>query len=292
MKVRNDSAASRIFDVFNYIFLGVYGVACILPFAYVVAASFASESEIISRSVFLFPKKPTVAAYEFIMSSPTLPRAFLTSVGVTLAGTATNMVLTLTMGFALSKKYLIGRGVIMNFIAFTLVFSGGLIPTFLVVKSVGLLNSYGALIFPGAISAFNLIVIKNFFQNLPAELEDAAKMDGCTDFMVFTRIALPLSMPVIATFTLMYAVGHWNDYYSALIYIPADNKKWPLQLILRQIVMLTAGRVEDMDYTMTPPPAQSIKMAVIVVATVPILCVYPFLQKHFAKGVLMGSVKG
>jgi putative aldouronate transport system permease protein len=289
--IRNDTTASRIFDVCNYIFLFVYGILCILPFLYVVGASFADSSEIISRSIFLIPRHPTIEAYRYVFSSPTLPRAMMVSVYVTVLGTLTNMLFTLTMAYAISKKHLVGRNVLLNFVAFTMVFSGGMIPTFLVVKTLGLLDRFAALILPGAINTFNLIVVKNFFQQLPNELEEASKIDGCNDMMIFLNVALPLSMPVIATFTLMYAVGHWNDYFSSLIYLN-DMKKWPLQLILRQIVAYSSGRIEAADYALAPPPAMSIKMAVVVFSTVPILCVYPFLQKHFAKGVLLGSVKG
>lgn len=289
--LRNDTTASRIFDVCNYIFLILYGVLCILPFLYVVGASFADSAEIISRSIFLVPHNPTTDAYKYVFSSPTLPRSMLVSVYVTLVGTLTSMLFTLTMAYAVSKKQLVGRNVILNFVAFTMVFSGGMIPTFLVVKNLGLLDSFTALILPAAINTFNLIVVKNFFQQLPQELEEASKIDGCNDMTIFFRIALPLSMPVIATFTLMYAVGYWNDYFHSLIYLN-DMRKWPLQLILRQIVAYSQGRIEGADYELAPPPAQSIKMAVIVFSTVPILLVYPFLQKHFAKGVLLGSVKG
>lgn len=187
-----------------------------------------------------------------------------------------------------------GRNFFMNLIIFSMLFSGGMIPGYLVVKGLGLLNSYAAVILPGAISAFNLIIIKNFFQNLPAGLEEAARIDGCSDFGVFWRIVLPLSKPIIATFGLFYAVGHWNNFFSALLYLN-DNKKWPLQVMLREIVILSqfaAGDMSAMDPEFVEPPDQAVKMAVIVVGTVPILCVYPFLQKHFAKGVLLGSIKG
>ena len=291
--MQNDTVLSRIFDVCNYIFLIVYGILCIFPFLYIVSASFADSAEIISRSIFLIPQRPTLVAYDYIMSSPVLPRSLLVSVCVTVVGTITSMVVTLSMAYAVSKKYLVGRSVIMGFVAFTLVFSGGMIPTFLVVKELGLIDQFAALILPVCVNTFNLIVIKNFFQRLPQELEDAARIDGCNDMRIFTNIVLPLSMPVIATFTLMYAVGYWNDYFNSLIYLN-DTKKWPLQIMLRQIVMFSQGGIDgagiDLEYV--KPPAQSIKMAVIVFGTVPILVVYPFLQKHFAKGVLLGSVKG
>ncbi|MNY28771.1 L-arabinose transport system permease protein AraQ [compost metagenome] len=187
-----------------------------------------------------------------------------------------------------------GRNTVLNLIIFSMLFGGGLIPTYLVIRELHMLDTFWALMIPGAISAFNLIIVKNFFQELPPELEEAAKIDGCTELGLLWRIVLPLSMPVLATFTLFYAVGHWNNFFSALLYIN-DPAKWPLQVMLRQIVLLSqaaAGDLNSMDPNFVKPPEQSIKMAVIVVGTIPILFVYPFLQKHFAKGVLIGSVKG
>jgi putative aldouronate transport system permease protein len=291
--MQNNTVMSRIFDVFNYVFLMIYGLLCIIPFLYIVSSSFADSAEIVSRSIFLFPQNPTLVAYDYIMSSPVLPRSLLISIFITVAGTLTSMIVTLAMAYGVSKKHLVGRAIIMGFVVFTLVFSGGMIPTFLVVKELGMIDRYTALILPVCVNTFNLIVIKNFFQRLPQELEDAARIDGCHDMRIFWSIALPLSMPVIATFTLMYAVGYWNDYFNSLIYLN-DTKKWPLQIMLRQIVMFSQGGIDgagvDLEYV--KPPAQSIKMAVIVFGTLPILVVYPFLQKHFAKGVLLGSVKG
>jgi len=291
--MQNNTILSRIFDVCNYVFLLLYGLLCFFPFLYIVSASFADSSEIISRSIFLIPHSPTVAAYEYIISSPVLPRSLLVSICVTVAGTIVSMAVTMSMAYAVSKQYLVGRKIIMGFVTFTLVFSGGMIPTFLVVKMLGLIDHFAALILPVCVNTFNLIVIKNFFQRLPQELEDAARIDGCNDIRIFTNIVLPLSMPVIATFTLMYAVGYWNDYFNSLIYLN-NTKKWPLQIMLRQIVMFSQGGIDGatVDEAYVKPPAQSIKMAVIVFGTAPILAVYPFLQKHFAKGVLLGSVKG
>jgi len=291
--MQNNTVLSRIFDVCNYVFLLLYGLLCFFPFLYIVSASFADSAEIISRSIFLVPHNPTVAAYEYIISSPVLPRSLLVSIGVTFAGTVISMAVTMSMAYAVSKTYLVGRKIIMGFVTFTLVFSGGMIPTFLVVKMLGLIDHFAALILPVCVNTFNLIVIKNFFQRLPTELEDAARIDGCNDMRIFVNIVLPLSMPVIATFTLMYAVGYWNDYFNSLIYLN-NTKKWPLQIMLRQIVMFSQGGIDEasVDEAYVKPPAQSIKMAVIVFGTLPILAVYPFLQKHFAKGVLLGSVKG
>jgi putative aldouronate transport system permease protein len=173
-----------------------------------------------------------------------------------------------------------------------MLFHGGLIPTFIVVKNLGLINSYASLILPAAISAFNMIILRSFFQNIPDGLEESARIDGCSDFGTLFRIVLPLSMPALATISLFYAVTYWNTYSSAIFYL-TDSDKWPIQVLLRQIVVLASGFESDASLdSSVPPPDQAVKMAVIVVSTLPILIVYPFLQKHFAKGALVGSIKG
>jgi len=287
------SFLSRLFDAFNYTFLGAFACTAILPFLYVLACSFSSEKEILERPFYIIPRNIQLTAYKYIFSSPTLPRAFMISVFVTIAGSATAMFFTLTLAYPLSKKYLLGRNILLALISFTLVFGGGMIPTFLVIKSLGFINKFWALILPGAISTWNLLVVKNFFQELPQELEDSARVDGCNALGTFLRIVLPLSMPVIATFTLFYAVGYWNDYRSSLLYM-TDNKKWPLQLVLRQIVLMAAGNIDGatFDEAYTQPPLEGSKNAVIVFGTAPILLVYPFLQKHFVKGIMIGAIKG
>ena len=289
-----DSFGERVFDVFNYLFLTLFALVTVLPFVYIIAGSFATEIELIQRKFFLFPRNPSLSAYQYIFSSDTLFRSIGNSVIITVFGTLTNLVFTLSMAYALSRRDLMGRNFVMNLVIFSMLFSGGMIPGYLVVKELGLLNTYGAVILPGAISAFNLIVIKNFFQNLPPGLEEAARIDGCSDIGVLWRIVLPLSKPIIATFGLFYAVGHWNNFFSAMMFLN-DSKMWPLQVMLREIVMLSQVAVGDLsafDPEFVEPPDQAVKMAVIVVGTVPILLVYPFLQKHFAKGVLLGSIKG
>lgn len=288
------SVSGTAFDITNLILLSVISLLAVLPFIYIIAGSFASDAELTKRAVFLIPETFTIAAYQFIFSTDTILQSVKVSMYVTILGTLVNLFFTVTMAYALSKRDLMGRNTVLNLIVFSMLFGGGLIPTYLVVRDLHLLDSYWALILPGAISAFNLIIVKNFFQELPAELEEAAKIDGCTELGLLWKIVLPLSMPVLATFTLFYAVGHWNNFYSALLYIN-DPQKWPLQVMLRQIVLLSqtaAGDINSMDPNFVAPPDQSIKMAVIVIGTIPILLVYPFLQKHFAKGVLIGSVKG
>ncbi|WP_063566687.1 carbohydrate ABC transporter permease [Paenibacillus sp. O199] len=289
-----NSPSGRVFDIFNYVILGILGILTVLPFLYIIGNSFATEAEITERSFFLIPKVFSFSAYEYIFSSSTIFRSIGVSIFVTVAGTLVNLFFTLTMAYPLSRSDFWGRNVMMNMVIFSMLFGGGMIPTYLVIRGLGLLDSYWALMLPGAISAFNLIVVKNFFQQMPPGLEEAARIDGCSDLGVLWRIVLPLSKPVIATFALFYAVGHWNNFFSALLYI-SDSDKWPLQVMLRQIVLLSQASVGDManmDPNFVQPPEQSIKMAVIVVGTIPILLVYPFLQKHFAKGVMLGSIKG
>lgn len=288
----HNTKAGRVFDVCNILFLGGVGAITILPFLYIIAGSFATEAELAQRSFFIFPKTFTLEAYKYVFSTPTFIRSMGVSIFITVVGTAVQLFFTFTMAYPLAKRHVKGRNLLLNLVIFSMLFSGGMIPTYLVVKSLGLLDTYWALILPMAINPFNLIIIKNFFQQLPRELEESAKMDGCSEIGVFWRIALPLSKPVIATFALFYAVGIWNDFFHALLYIN-DSAKWPLQMVLRQVTILsdlTATNGDTMQNTV--PPEQGIKLAVIVIATLPILAVYPFLQKHFAKGMLIGSVKG
>jgi len=283
-----------LFDVANYVFLGLVGIAAVVPFLYIVAGSFAEDAELTRRAFFIIPHTFTVAAYKYIFSTDTVTHSIWNSLYITVVGTAVNLFFTVTMAYALSKRGVMGRNAVLNLVVFSMLFGGGLIPTYLVVRGLHLLDTYWALMLPGAISAFNLIIVKNFFQEIPAELEEAARIDGCAEIGLLARIVLPLSMPVLATFTLFYAVGHWNNFFSALLYIN-DPARWPLQVMLRQIVLLSqmaAGSADSVDYNYVKEAEQSIKMAVIVVGTLPILLVYPFLQKHFAKGVLIGSVKG
>ncbi|CAM3377893.1 carbohydrate ABC transporter permease [Marinicrinis lubricantis] len=294
MRSKYDSIGERAFDIFNYLFLALFAFVTVIPFIYIISASFATEAEISERAFFLIPREFSINAYTYIFSSDTVFRSIGVSIYITVIGTLVNLAFTLTMAYALSRKTLWGRNLFMNLVIFSMLFSGGMIPTYIVVKDLHLINTYWAVILPGAISAFNLIIIKNFFQQLPAGLEESARIDGCTDIGVFWRIVLPLSKPVIATFGLFYAVGHWNNFFSALLYLN-DHNMWPLQVLLREMVMLSqlsVGDLSNVDPNFVKPPEQAVKMAVIVVGTIPILCVYPFLQRHFAKGVLLGSIKG
>jgi putative aldouronate transport system permease protein len=280
---------SRVFDVLNVALLSFLALITILPLMYVLAGSFASEAEIASRPFFLWPEKFVTTTYEYIFDSGTFVRALLTTICVTAVGTVVQVLLTFTMAYPLAKRYLPGRTLVLNLVIFTLVFTGGMIPTYLVVRDLGMLDSYWALILPLAINPFYLIIVKSFFQELPQALEEAARIDGCNEMGVFFKIVLPLSKPIIATFSLFYAVGIWNDYMSPLLYID-DSKKWTLQVLVRQLTSPDAQNAMAMLESVFFP-TQGLKFAVVVIATLPILFFYPFLQKHFSKGVLLGSVK-
>jgi len=290
-KDKFNTPAGRVFDVFNVIILGLFGFATLVPFLFVIAGSFATELELSTRHFFIIPQTFSTESYAYIFDTGNVVRSLFNTIGVTIVGTIVQLIVTFSMAYPLSRKHLKGRSFLLKCITITLVFSGGMIPTYLVVKSLGILDSYWALILPIAINPFNLIIIKNTFQEFPEELIEAAKIDGCSEIKTFLSIVLPLSMPTVATFTLFYAVGIWNDFFNAFLYIN-DTSKWTLQIILRQITLMSDLATNGAAIDINTIPKESVKLATIAIATVPILCVYPFLQKHFAKGMMMGSVKG
>ncbi|RTE07163.1 carbohydrate ABC transporter permease [Paenibacillus whitsoniae] len=278
--------------VFKVVTNGLLVLSLILvlfPFLYVVMTSFAPREEILTRGFFIIPHDFTLNAYGFLMSSVQFVTAFKNAVIITVFGTIVNMMLTSLMAYGLSKTWLKGRRVLNFMVLFTMLFSGGIIPTYLVVKSLHLINSFWSLFLTGAIAPFHLIVLRSFFQNIPQELEESARIDGCGELRLFWRIILPLSLPAIATFTLFYAVQNWNSYFNAVLYLN-DSDKWPLQVFLRQMMNETNNSLESMTTEFQYSPA--VKMAAIVLTALPLLAVYPFLQKYFNKGMLMGSVKG
>jgi putative aldouronate transport system permease protein len=293
MRRARRSYGDRVFDFIVYILLAIITLVTLFPILYIVAGSFASVKELALNRFLLIPKEPSLDAYKYIFSTRTLMRSMSVTVMVTFVGTIVNLVMTCLMAYPLSRKELPARKYLMYAVTFTLVFSGGMIPTYLVVDALGLIDSYASLILPGAISSFNLILVKNFFQEIPQDLIDSAKIDGCNEAGVLAKIVLPLSKPALATFTMFYAVGHWNTFLTALLYLN-DSRKWTIQVLLRQIVILAQGGIGDeasmgMEFVI---PSQSVKMAVIVVATLPIVLFYPFMQKYFEKGVMVGSIKG
>jgi len=286
--------STRLFDAVNYSLLFLIAMATVLPFLHVLAGSFTTAEELAVKKFVLFPSRFSLDAYLYIFSTNTVMRGMLVSVCVTVFGTLFSVFLTSLMAYGLGRRDLVGRRPLMFLVVFTMLFSGGMIPTFIVVKALGMIDSYLALVVPSSISAFNLIILRNFFMNLPEGLEESAKIDGCGDFRVLFQIVIPLSMPAIATIALFYAVTYWNTYLPAILYLN-DATKWPIQVILRQIVILASGLSADttgLSDDFIRPPEQTIKMAVIVVATIPVLLVYPFLQKHFVKGALLGAIKG
>ena len=268
------------------LFLVVY------PFVSVVATSLASDQDVIKNGgLVIWPENPTLNSYRTILNGGVVTRATIVSVGITVIGTILSMVLTVGMAYGLSRKIIGGRWILILALT-TLLFTPGIIPNYLAVKQYGLLNSYASLILPVVINAFNLVVMRQFFMGVPQELVDSAKIDGANDFDVLLKIMLPLSKAVLAVIALFYAVNtYWNSFFNALLYLN-DSSMWPLQLVLRLYVVQgaplpTAGEALD-----SVPPLQSLQMAVVVVALVPILLVYPFLQRYFTAGVLSGAIKG
>lgn len=290
MKISYDSRGKDPLFTGSIYFVLLAALICLLgPFIYVVSSSFATEHEILNRGFFLFPKEWTIEAYGYLLSNDNFLTSFNNSVVITVCGTAINIVLTSLMAYGLSKTWLKGRRVLNFMVLFTMIFSGGIIPTYLVIRELGLINSYWALYLNSAIAPFNLIVMRSFFQTIPSELEEAARIDGCSELRLFWRIIIPLSMPSIATFTLFYAVFNWNTYFYAILFIN-DSADWPLQVYLRQMLVVSSSGMEEQAGAFQYTPA--VKMAAVIITALPLLVVYPFLQKHFNKGMMLGSVKG
>jgi len=272
----------------------VISVLVVYPFITVLATSLATQEEITRNGglIILWPKEPSLGAYRSILAGGIVARATMVSIGITVVGTILSLVTTTAMAYALSRPIIFGRAILMM-VLFTLLFAPGIIPNYLVVKQLGLLNTYSALILPVMISAFNLVVMRQFFMGIPQELIDSAKIDGANDFKVLTDIVLPLSGAVIAVVALFYAVAYWNAFFNAMLYLN-NNGMWPLQLVLRNYVVQAApipGSASPGDEAGLPP-AEAMHMAVLVVALVPILLLYPFLQRYFTRGVLSGAIKG
>lgn len=274
------------------LFVLIFTLVCFYPFLYVVAMSFSSNNAILSGKVVLFPVEFQLSAYEEILKKKQIWDSILVTIESTFFGTALSLTLTILAAYSLSKKDLKGRKILAGFILFTMYFGGGIVPTLLVVKAVGLYDTIGALFIPNAISVFNFIVIRTFFRELPSDLEEAAFLDGANHLQILSKVVMPLSKPIIATIGLFYAVGYWNDYFSALLYIQ-DPTKYSLQLRLRSLLFTEElNTIGAGDMAGTPVMAESLKMASIVVGTIPIILIYPWLQKYFVKGVMLGSVKG
>lgn len=291
--MKKKSIADRLFNGVNISLLLVISAVMLFPFVYLFSVSFSSFEDFLGSKLLLWPSKWTTDAYEYIWASRTFRQALLNTSVVTVLGTIVNLFFTATMAYALSRP-IVGQRTVMFMVVFALLFSAGMIPTYLVVQETGLLDSIWSLILPVAIAPFNLIVIRQFFMNIPSDMIEAGIVDGANDLQIFGRIILPLSKPALAAFSLFYAVTHWNNYFAPILYIN-DPSKWTIQVVLRQIVVVgeTTGTLGgDNMFLENPPPPETIQMAAILMATLPILIVYPFLQKHFAKGVMLGAVKG
>ena len=278
-----------LFTVLNYAFFVLVGIIMVYPFWYVVMYSFSDPVSSDFSSLYLWPQGFSLGAYQYAFSKSILFSGFFNSVFLTVVGTAVNMVLTVTLAYPLSREKLPGKKYFSAFIVFTMLFSGGMIPTYLVMRQYGLLDSLWGLIGYGAVSVYNLLILVKFFKTIPESLIEAAKIDGCGDVMTFVKIVLPLSKASLATISLFYAVYHWNEFLYSTVYINTDSK-WPLQVVLRNIIDMVSNDLSSSGAIAMNP--ENFKMATIVITVVPIICVYPFLQKYFTKGVMMGSVKG
>lgn len=266
----------------------------VVPFAIVISTSFVGTAEATRRGSFiLIPHEPTLQSYKQILGSESIYRAYGVTLFRVIVGTVLSMLVSGTLAFGLSKHDLPGRNAVIGLIFVTMIFSAGLIPSFFVIRMLGLYDNIWVMILPMLVNTWNMIILKNFFVGLPKELEESAEIDGASILRRFFQIVVPVSIPVIATISMYYAVSHWNAWFDAAIYLN-DSSKYPVQVLLRNIVI--AGQSDDlgiqMSEAMTAPPAESLKCAVIIVSTLPILCVYPFIQRYFVKGVMVGAVKG
>ena len=299
MSTIKDTGIDKIFNVINYILLVIMLLVIIYPLWFVLIASISDPDLVNCGKIYLIPKNVSFEGYTRIFKDGGILISYKNTIIYTVVGTSVNLILTLMCAYALSKKKLYGRNVITFLFTFTMFFSGGLIPTYLIVKQLGLLNKMWALILPGAISMYNVIISRTFFQStVPEEIEESAMIDGSSFANTFIKIIIPLSKALISVLTLFYAVGHWNSYFSALIYL-TDRKLYPLQIVLREILienqmkaeMVAEGLMEESVINKVKY-ASLIKYSVIIVSSLPVLMIYPFIQKYFVQGIMIGSLKG
>lgn len=289
--------SDKIFDVINYIGLALILLIVLYPLYFIVIASFSSPDAVARGEVWLWPVGFNTDGYARIFEYKDIWTGYWNSLKYTVVGTSINLLLTIPAAFALSRKELVGKGFVMGLFAFTMFFSGGLVPTYLLINKLNMDNTIWALVLPGAVSVYNLIVARSFFsQSIPEELYEASIVDGCSYMKYFFQIVLPVSKPILAVMFLIYAVSHWNSYFSALIYL-TDRSMYPLQVILREILIqqqsLVGGSAANSEsIELQRQLSEMIKYGVIIVSSLPVLCVYPFVSKHFVKGMMIGSVKG
>lgn len=290
-----DSAGDRIFLIGIYVVLCVILIAVCYPLIYVLSSSISSPAAVTSGRVWLWPVDISFKGFKALLNTPQVMTGYGNSIFYTAFGTIISVALTIMIAYPLSRKSFFGRNVLMIMITFTLIFSGGLIPTYMVVKELGLIDSRLALLIPNAIWVWQVIIARSFFQSsIPDELFEASEIDGCSDIRFLRSIVIPLSMPIIAVLVLMYAVGQWNSYFDALIYLKSADL-FPLQLILRSIIIQNnsaGGMMDAMKMVERQQLAELLKYSLIVIATLPVLIIYPFVQRYFVQGMMVGSVKG
>lgn len=284
------SLGSRIFDGVNLALLLFLALVTFYPFWDCLVVSFSSLKSYLGTNIHLWPSEWSLEGYAYMVKNIDLWRSYANSFFITIVGTLINMLITTMAAYALAKKDLKGQRILMFLMVFTMMFSGGIIPTYIIVKDLHLMNSVWAMILPSAVSTYNLIILRNFFLDLPMELEEAALLDGCTELGVLFRIMLPISKPALTTVTLFYAVAHWNEFFAAIMYIN-DKKVWPLQLFLRSMLFESDAAYSSGGESLFLL-GQPMKMAAVMMAIIPIMCAYPFFQKYFTKGVMVGAVKG
>lgn len=291
-----ESRADRLFTIFNSVFLTCCVLVVVYPLIFVISSSFSSPRALMSGKVWLWPVEPGLQGYKAVFQSPRVWTGYKNSLIYASLGTSMNVVLTVMLAYPLSRKDFVGRNSLMFFVTFTMLFSGGIIPTFLLVKSLGIYNTRWAMVLPNAIAVWNVIFTRTYFQSsIPGELLEASQMDGCSNGRFIVSIVVPLSGPILAAITLFYAVDHWNSFFNALIYLQ-DRDLYPLQIILRNILLqyeADPAMTTDMhEMVQREMMSELLKYALIVVASVPVLTIYPFAQKYFVRGVMVGAIKG
>lgn len=298
--IRTNGAGDTAFDAVNTLLLVSVGLVIVIPVLNVVASSFSSSDHILAGDVTIYPRGFTMLSYERIFRYKLVLSGFLNSLFYVTAGTSLNLVLTVCLAYPLSRRDLRGLAVIGIFVLIPMFFRGGIVPTFLLVNSLGLVNTRWAVILPAGLSIWNTIVARTYFANLPQELTEASEIDGCSDLRFLAQVVLPLSRPILAVLVLWYAIDHWNTYFNALLYL-FDESLFPLQLVLARILIINesiiaqamaGGDIDIRTLMESTEILQTLKFALIVVASVPMMILYPFIQKHFAKGVMIGSIKG
>lgn len=292
MKIQR-SMGDKIFTVVNTLFMLFIILVTLYPFWFVVAASFSPSSQVAaSKGLLLWPESLHFEAYEAVLANPNIRSGYLNTLFYVLAGTGLNLVFTVILAYGLSRRNVKGTGVFMKLVTFTMFFSGGMLPSYILVQKLKLIGTVWAVLLPGLISTYNLIILRTSFRAIPESLEEAAKIEGAGELTIMLKIVIPLSVPTLMIMILYYGVGHWNSWFNASLYL-TDRSMFPLQLVLREI--LVVNTLDSMSAGASAQDKvsaeQTIKYATIVVATLPILCIYPFLQKYFVKGMMIGAIK-